>query len=493
MKIEELARMDNADGFTVFYNLVHKNPLPKHAMEWVEAFYKAKDAERGLIVKAFRGSTKSTTFATICAHQLGIHPDGSVIVVRGSDASAEETDGMVAKMIEDNPGWQLVFPWVVKDEKRGWSVNGREVWDNRVPYEVWIRQVSGRFDPSFMSKTYTSEAFPGPHPSLLLLIDDIHNENNTTSERELVRVKKLLSGTIMPMRTVHYPPTVLIGTPWVKNDAMAAYEASGEWDLVATPAILKDGTLVWPEVFTQERLDAEKRQDITGGAEFARMFLLDLEAGSQRVFSYQTYPANSINFLWPAYGGCDFASMEDPTKRITHRSHYALAYLMERPEGGAVVYDGVLEQWTQSEGEQAILSAQSLFPAWQHTIVEGDGKGEAFIAVLSRNPGARIVAMNTGGRQKAKRLTDEMGPWLRVGRLKISDAETKFLSALRRFLNEYPNVTRDDPGWDAADAVYWALHAMPHVLVMPAYEKELPSLLPRPRAPNPWNMKELSL
>jgi hypothetical protein len=40
------------------------------------------------------------------------------------------------------------------------------------------------------------------------------------------------------------------------------------------------------------------------------------------------------------------------------------------------------------------------------------------------------------------------------------------LNALRRFLALYPAVTRNDPGWDAADSVYWALHAFPEALTM---------------------------
>ena len=92
--------------------------------------------------------------------------------------------------------------------------------------------------------------------------------------------------------------------------------------------------------------------------------------------------------------------------------------------------------------------------------------GEQFIPVLRRNPGIRIDARKTKGMRKADRLVLGLGPWLANGRVMISDADTPFLNALRRFLSLYPAVTRNDPGWDAADAVYWALHAFPEALTM---------------------------
>jgi hypothetical protein len=95
--------------------------------------------------------------------------------------------------------------------------------------------------------------------------------------------------------------------------------------------------------------------------------------------------------------------------------------------------------------------------------------------------------MKTGGKGKAERLVRQMGPWLRSGRVRISDAETKFLTHLRHFLNVYPNVSEHDPGYDAADAVYWALRGMPDVLVMPAEEEELPDFFrPTVTYENPW-------
>jgi hypothetical protein len=95
--------------------------------------------------------------------------------------------------------------------------------------------------------------------------------------------------------------------------------------------------------------------------------------------------------------------------------------------------------------------------------------------------------MKTEGKSKPERLVHQMGPWLRLGVVRISDAETPFLNALRRFLNHYPSVSKHDPGWDAADAVYWALRGMPDVLVMPDASSELPQPTRKKNLPQPWS------
>jgi hypothetical protein len=103
--------------------------------------------------------------------------------------------------------------------------------------------------------------------------------------------------------------------------------------------------------------------------------------------------------------------------------------------------------------------AQGLFPNWQTTIVESDGRGDEFIQLASRHPHLRIMPMITKGKGKAERLERQLGPWLENGILRISDGNTPFLNALRKALDEYPN-------WhlDPIDAVYWYARSIPDVL-----------------------------
>jgi phage terminase large subunit-like protein len=70
--------------------------------------------------------------------------------------------------------------------------------------------------------------------------------------------------------------------------------------------------------------------------------------------------------------------------------------------------------------------------------------------------------MSTKGKGKAQRLEHQMSPWFESGIVKISDADTPFLNALRKEMRQYPNSRT----LDCMDAVYWALRMIPEVLKM---------------------------
>ena len=488
-ELAELARENTPRGSKLFYTLIHNRPLPKHAEPWLDAYHDSGKQE--LLLKAFRGATKTTTIATEVAHQIGIHPEGTALLVRASDQAASETAEIIAGMIEFNPAWRAIFPNVVPDKEKGWSQNGFFAKDQSQDYGEWSRMVSIRKDPTLAAMGYTSNALHGYHPSIVIWLDDLMDDANAYSAREMQRLKRVISGTVLPMRLINHPKIVLSGVPWTQEDAIAASEATGTYKVVQTWVTIDskpDGEPTWPEVFDKEAIEKERLSDLTGGIEFERNFFGNLNAAKNRVFVYHPYPSALISTNWAYVGGADPAGVMDPTRRTMDHSHFALAYVAKLPEGGAVVYDGVLEQFSYAEGEESIMTAQNLFPSWQHTVVEGDGVGEVFMAMLYRHPNIHILPQKTGGRRKAEKLVNGLGPWLRLGRVRISDAETKFLSALRSWLNRYPAVSEHDPGWDAADAVYLALLGMPDTLTMPEPEGlPHPNWWPKKKKVQPWN------
>jgi len=224
-------------------------------------------------------------------------------------------------------------------------------------------------------------------------------------------------------------------------------------------------------------------EKMDGGVEFARMFLLDLSKASNRIFRYMSFPSTEVNWKWPVVAGVDPAGTADEaTNKKGKNDAFAMAWVAKLPGGGAVVLGGVHDRCTQAEAERHLLAAQSQLPNYMGAIVEGDGQGEQFYQVLYRNPGIILIAMKkTGGRRKSDRLEKEMQPWLAIGRVRISDAETPFLNALRHELNTYPNNKNDD----CMDAVYWALRGMPDVLQMPQEEEELPRTRREKKKQNP--------
>jgi len=477
---------DTSVGFALFYELMQGEPIPDHALAWVEKIYEARRLGfKGVMIKAFRGSTKTTTLTQLyVAYQTGLHPALTSLVLQVKDESAKNNVSLVSRMIEHNPVWQALFPHVVPNKPVSWSEDGYNVLDTRYSTGDWQRLAHEK-DPTLVGLGVTSDAIVGMHPSNLLIIDDIEDLENTSSDRQLQAVKRRVSADVMPTRTPNNPFVIISYTPWVENDCYSAMEASGEFMLVSTPVWDTDHVPTWPQVLDGDAIEALRKADLTGGIDFARMYELNLALAHQRAIVYHLYPSHQINYLWPIGGGVDYAGVLSGKRRTAQQSHFAVAYVAKIPHGGAVVVDGVLEQCSQGEAEDYVVQAQSSWPNWLHAVVEGDGKGEDFIGVLLRHPSLRIIPMKTGGKSKEFRLMREGAPNLRLMRVMISDAETKFLSHLRSFLNRYPNVNDHDPGWDAWDSVYWALRGMPDVVAMPDASEGLP-IGPRQRRPNPF-------
>ena len=478
---------DSPDSFAAFYELVFGVRAPKFVIEeWAKPLYEAREKGKGVVIEAFRGSTKTTTLTiAFTAYRIGKEPHRANLLIQVGDDIANDNTQQIADIIQNNPGFRVVFPNVVPDKQRGWGAGGYEVMRKDIPYEQWRDLNAKRKDATLSGVGYKSSSIIGKHPDGVLVVDDIHDENNTVSDRELASVRRILTGTIFPTLSEE-TWKVFIGTPWVENDALQYAASTGEFVHVQTPVVRED-VYTWPEKFDKKEVDRQK--NLAGSIEFARMFMLDLTASKNKVFKYMIYPSSEIRFNWVIVAGVDYAGTMSAIKnKLGENDYFAIAYVAKLPGGGAVVVDGVLEHCTQAEAEIFVKRGQEMYPNYLNAVVEGDGKGEDFIQVLRRNPSLKVIPMKTGGKGKNIRLVRQMGPWLESGIVRISDAETPFLNELRKELDMYPLSKHDD----ALDAVYWALRGMPDVLQLPREDYLLPEFALKKKNRNPlaevaWN------
>jgi predicted phage terminase large subunit-like protein len=465
--------LDSPFGFDCFYELVFGERAPRHALEeWIEPLYEAREEGKGVVIEAFRGSTKTTTLTiAFTAWRIGKDPTKANLLIQVGDDTASDNTQQIADIIENNPGFKLVFPNVVPDRERGWGAAGYEVKLGDIPYEHWRDMNASRKDPTLLGVSYKSRAIIGRHPDGVLIVDDIHDENNTASERELATVRKILTGTIFPTITKD-TWKVFVGTPWVENDALQYVASTGEFEHVMTP-VIRDDAYTWPEKFDEE--EVERQKNLAGSIEFARMFMLDLSARHKQFFKFQTMDHDNVRSSWPVVAGVDYAGVrENLFKKDTgDRDYFAIAYVAKLPGGGAVVINGVLEKCSQAEAEGYVMRGQNMYPNYLNAIVESDGKGEDFIQVVMRNPNMKIIPRKTGGKGKDSRFMI-MQPWLESGQVRISNAESPFLNELRKELNTYPLCRYDD----ALDALYYALLGIKDVLSVPSIEAEIPEYIP---------------
>lgn len=457
---QEMARQDSPEGFAAFYILVHNQGMPPHAMDWVRGIYEARAKGQGIVVEAFRGSTKTTTVTnTFTAFRIGHEPQRANLLIQVGDDIAVDNASQIADIIATSPAWRAIFPNVVPDREKGWGAGGYEVkvTENVMAYEDWRRLNSSRKDPTLLGVGYKSREIIGKHPDGVLVVDDIHDENNTSSDRELATVRKILTGTIFPTMTDD-TWAIFIGTPWVENDCLFYAKSTGRFMQIATPVYqVVDGEVVyaWPEKFGQE--ECEKRRDFAGEIQFARMYLLDLEAAKGVNLKGEWlhyYPASDIDPSWPVVFGVDYASTADKLKD-KDRDYFVMAIGRAIPGGGIVVVDGVRRHLSKGEALDAVLGYMGIYPTLKRIGVENIGKGEEFYndLLLAKDKGDRVpplMAISHGRRSKGERFENWLAPRFQSTRIWLSNADTPFINTFRDEWLRWPLGEHDD----CLDGVY---------------------------------------
>lgn len=475
----------SVEGFAAFYERMHGNPLPEYAKEkWIVPIFEAKGEDKGKLLFAFRGSWKTTTVSiTFTAYYIGHNPERANLIIGSSGASANSVTEAVKNIIEFTEPWKACFPNIVPDHQRGWGQEGYEVMRKDMSYEEWRGMNTARKDPTLLGLGVGSKTLIGKHPDGLLLLDDILDEDNTSSVRQMQSVATKVTGTILPFivedegkpkgeKMITWP--VVIGTPWTDDDVYQDIRNTGEFDFTEVPIMTEcaegEGVLIqhekidgWYKFADPSRTSIETIKRLynrSGHKEFMRMYMLDTSVKMEgEGLAYRLYPHEKIDMTWPMGCGIDYMSMiKDANVDLKNRAYYAQCYLFEMPDGRGVVGGGWHGRPTQAEAETRMEQAQA-FPGHAITVFESDGKGEEALQVFMRNPNLTIVPMQTHGKGKPERLERQLGPWLENGQILISDADDPFLNFLRKCLDKYP-------GWfkDPIDALYWATRGMPQVL-----------------------------
>jgi hypothetical protein len=440
---------------------------------------------------------------------MGHFPHLSNLIVQARDDDAQKTGNFIADTIESNVGWKFCFPDVVPDKDRGWSQNGYNIKRADIPYDEWTQVISmdHKRDPSLMCASVQAGSI-GMHPTGVLLIDDAHDSKNTESLAEMAKVINAVKADIIPTMTQadHKPMLIVAYTPWKSDDLYAVLEKSGVYRQLVTPAYYpldpaeynpanpyhakyrwerknKDGEkisgdyvrLTCPSVYNPVTMDQQRA--VLGPREFHRQLLLELDYGEGESLPFFAYAIMGNEHTFPMIGGGDPTGSEpDRIHNMKKRSHFALAYVAKLPQGGALVYDGILEQCGPVEAENYILAAQTMFPNWGRCMIEAVGTGAGFYQSATRNLSLRIVAtdlyeVDEKNRNIIRSKNDRiltMAKWFEDGTIKIAARRSPFLDALRYLFEHFweLNPNTPHPAWDAGDAVYAALKGMPEILVV---------------------------
>jgi len=517
------ARKDSVEGYCAFYEGIHGFRPPEHILSEVEKIFEAHDKGMGYTLNGWRGSWKSVSLSvTFQAWRIGLEPRKTNVTISANDDSAEKITKAIAAMIEYHPFWKMAFPTIVPDSGR-WSVEGYWVVDNSMAREEWAKLQAGVIDPAFVGGGHGSTRVNGKHPTGVLDIDDLHDINNSSSDKERKALVKALTTVILKtaVRIDDKLSTWVmnIGVPWAEDDSHHILKNAG-WVWQEIPAMKRaeegkgvyiDGInpatgicyedikgwwlLTEPRRFGVNSIIAERA---LGKAEFWQMIMLDLATASAGKLKYYPYPHEEIKMDWPTQGGADPTNVDKPAREKGRRSSFAHVYIAKLPMGGAVIVDGVLQPSSLAGAIIFMREAQTRFSNWLGTACEDTGGGSVFIqGVHLAAPDIRIYSSDLSGilkktgkvKSKPDRIL-ELSNWFENGRIKISDADTPFLNALRKLLNNFFDLMDDmhNEAWDAGDAAYHAVKAMPDVLQMPVDTGAIPSSI-KPRRFNPLAIK----
>lgn len=472
-------------GLQAFYELVMGMKPPAHVINWMMARERAQEqGKRGIMLKAFRGATKSTTFSYLAPlFDLGHNPMSSTLIIRIKDKVAHKLTENMGRVIT-GPAWKKVFSHVVPHEgdkgtmKRsgGWGAAGYNVRDNRMSAsEFDFKKGQETIDPSFLGVGIGSGEIIGKHPTGMLVVDDVHNRDNTESQIELERIKDIFVADVFPTIVPRKTFVSWAYTPWVEHDAYALAEATNQYLEVVTPAFveleegetggirydgefltLKNAKLTWPEVYNGEQLEIKLLE--SGEKDFARMYQLDLEKAKGIYLKREwlgEYPAGELLKNFPVVFGVDYASVKDRRPKEQF-NYFSVSIGYKLPMGGVVLVDGLRAHLSQAEAEQKLMG---LARAWNPRMigVEDAGTGAEFIKLLRRNTNLPIMPFTTRNRGKAERFETEMAPLFQFNRAYISSHHTPFINL---FINAWVSWDRTETTPDdELDSTYYMLRA----------------------------------
>lgn len=277
--VEAEARLVKRSRESLFWFIWYVSGMkpPKHLEEWCDL---AREFDRLNIVSP-RESAKTTWAVYALAFQIGNHPMSTNMVLSVSAIQAQDRLNMIREIIEHNPRWKNVFPHVSLDLKRTSNKTEFTVVDTSYEtYGAYRSAVLSKGDPknpTLVALGIGSAGIIGRRVSGIMLVDDIHSEQNSATKELRDKIEAWINRTVLPLLKAG-AKAIVINTRWAPDDYSGRLLENSAWRSVEISAYLSEGSSYWPEVWPVERLVA-KMQEV-GLASFRGSYLNDVNAYS---------------------------------------------------------------------------------------------------------------------------------------------------------------------------------------------------------------------
>lgn len=237
--INEVPYKHDGPHIELFYNLIFSElefTLPDHLrpVAWVLGDTNIKAAM--LIISPGAGKSMLTNVAFPC-YEIGYDPTVSIMgVSSGADLMVDFLQTSM-NIIEENPIYNLLFPNIVPDENNGWSTSRG----------IFVKRPStGQISPSYQATGYGSKKITGKHAKILV-IDDIHDEENSGTGDQIEKVENFYYKTLIGRQDPTGSRMIMVGRRWAEDDLYGRLKKSGDW-LVMTLASIRDTAELYYDV-----------------------------------------------------------------------------------------------------------------------------------------------------------------------------------------------------------------------------------------------------
>ena len=482
---------DSPESFAAFFHIMEGVPLTDFAMEAIQSAYSAHAAGMGSLHEWFRESGKTTVFSkNFLLYRIAKEPWKTNMVIRINDDKANETTLAIANTIKNNPYWKMMYGNIVPDPTMGWGAKGYYVRDLSMESNEWeiLRNRSPQY-PSFVGYGWKSGSIVGSRINGCAIIDDIHDNTNSSSARILAEVKRwytevfyycVMAGAwelwnftpwqfndlysdlrVNKRRYVHNRTPVI--TPAKKDDYGAKY-----WEKDSlVPYSGRYWNLTWESQWDFKRIGDKylakpAQEDEFVAFAFERQMLLDLEATkgvNLKAEWLHAFPVRELDPAAPVFFGIDYASTPDKTK-TKGRDYFAMAIMRAIPGGGLCLIDGTRRHVTKPEALQLVAGYMGVYPTLKRIGVETIAKGEEFYSDLllmqdTQRTYVPLESIKHGRVSKGDRFEGWLAPRFQRARLWVADVENAFI---REFKNEWLGWD-NYPNDDCIDAVYMCAQA----------------------------------
>ena len=434
----ELARRD----FKYFCMYVHDVRLARHMMVWVNILQSDKPEDKKVAIAAAPEFWKSRVIRMWIEYSIGQNPEWARCLAMNTEAQASKQVMSVEETITTNTRYQLVFPHVVPDTRRGW---------NRTAMFI-KRKNSARPEPTLMG-VGVEGAVQGMHFEEIFT-DDLTDQQDVRSASTMNSQRDWLKG-VMSDRLRTDANDVPIGrwfailTRWSEADLWPLYtrkpnpenEADGGMGFKAmmTPAVDPDsGQANWPEEYPLSRLEGIRQRK--GNSLYTMTFLCDPSAMGGNVFDMSKigrFPMERSPQFSYVMHSWDFASGESADASWTVMSEWSVG-----PQGYYLTF---VDRSRRRYGELLpLLYALRDDRRPNVVLIENRGLGQSVIRDLEVD--ASLWELRTvdpmGKGDKFTRAVGHTG-LLEAGRLFLPE-QAPWLADFMTELSGFPNARFDD-------------------------------------------------